>query len=82
MIIGDSVEVLLRIECAAQEQRKVTVRSFDDVGDLVDCLTAVESILICEPVLDDAGKHNAGTQCLGHARDKSGIHNRRATKWG
>jgi len=74
MVIGDSMEVLLGIKRAAEEKCKVTVRSLNDVGDLVDCLTPIECILVCEPILNDVGEHDASAQRLCHARKKGGIH--------
>jgi len=79
MVVSDSVKKLLRVERAAQEERKVTVCGFDDIGNLVDCLTPIEGVLIREPVLDGVSEHDAGTQGLGHTRKKGGIHNRRTT---
>jgi len=74
MVVSDSVEKLLRVERAAQEERKVTVCGFDDIGNLVDCLTPIECILVCEPILNDVGEHDASAQRLCHARKKGGIH--------
>jgi|SRR6266851_2799922 len=78
MVISDRVDILLGIERAAQEERKVAVCSLDDVGNLVDRLATIESVLICEPVLDDVGEHDASTQRLGYTREKGRIHDRRA----
>jgi hypothetical protein len=82
MIIGDRVEKLLGVERAAQEEREIAVCGFDDVGNLVDCLTPIESVLICEPILEDVSEHDAGTQRLGHTRKKGRIHDRRTMIWG
>jgi hypothetical protein len=79
MVISDSVEKLLGVEGAAQEERKVTVCGFDDIGNLVDCLTPIKGVLIREPILDDVSEHDAGTQRLGHTRKEGGIDNRRTT---
>lgn len=80
MVVGDCMEVFLGIERAAQEECKATVCRLDDISNLVDRLTPIESVHICEPVLEDVGEHDAGTECLGHTRKKSGIHDGRTTR--
>lgn len=83
MVISDGVEVLLGVERAAQEERKVAVGRLDDVGNLVDRLAPIESVLVCETILKGVGEHDAGTECLSYTGKEGRIHDRRTTGiWG
>lgn len=80
MVVRDGMEVLLGIKGTPEEKSKVAIGSLDDVCDLVYGLTAIERVLVSEPVFDDVGEYDACTEGFGNARKKSRIDDRRAVR--
>jgi len=52
VIIGDIMKEFLGIQGSAQEEGEVSVGGLDDVGDLVDGLSAVKGVLVGQAILD------------------------------
>ena len=59
MIVGDDMEILLCVEGTSQEKRQVAIGSLDDMCDLIDGLTPIEGLFICEPIFNDVGECDA-----------------------
>ena len=78
MIVCDVVEELLGVESATEEECKVAISCFYDVGNLVDGLATVKGVCVSETVLDAVGGWNAVAESLCDAGEEGGVHDGRS----